>query len=58
MRSIVKYIEKLLERYIEKDSERLKNNTGPAWIALAWKAALTMMGKPLLLKTGFQPLFW
>jgi hypothetical protein len=54
MRYIDKYIEKLLERDIEKDSARLKNDTGPAWIALAWKAALTMRGKPLLLETVSQ----
>ena len=55
MRSIEKYIEKLLERYIEKDSERLRNDTGSAWIVLAWKAALAMMGKPLLPETVCQP---
>jgi hypothetical protein len=55
MRYIEKYIEKLLERYIEKDSARLKNDTGPAWIALAWKAALALMGKQLMLETVFQP---
>ena len=55
MRYIEKYIEKLLERYIEKDSERLRNDTESAWIVLAWKAALAMMGKPLLPETVCQP---